>query len=127
MKEIIKKYLLIFLGSVALTLGMIGIVLPILPTTPFLLLASFCYLRSSKQLYQWLINHKLLGPVIKNYMVHKAVTKRAKTCALIFLWISLIVSSVLIFNIYLSLLLASIGIGVSIHLLSLKTLNKNNV
>lgn len=56
----LKKYLLIIMGTISLILGTVGIFIPILPTTPFLLLASYCYIRSSKKLYNWLINHKVL-------------------------------------------------------------------
>ena len=60
-KPIVKKYALIALGSLSLALGFVGIVFPVLPTTPFLLIALYCYLRSSKRLYVWLIHHKLFG------------------------------------------------------------------
>jgi uncharacterized membrane protein YbaN (DUF454 family) len=125
MKLLIKKYLLIFLGSVSLIFGIIGIFFPVLPTTPFLLLASLCYLKSSRFLYEWLINHKIFKPIIKNYMEHKAILRRTKIYALIFLWISLIISMLLISNIYLSLVLSAIGIGVSIFLLSINTIDES--
>ena len=61
------RYLLMVLGSVALALGVAGIFLPLLPTTPFLLLAAALYFRSSPQLYEWLLSHKHLGPYIRNF------------------------------------------------------------
>jgi len=118
----IKKYFLIALGSVALVLGIIGIFLPVLPTTPFLILAAFCYMRSSKRLYNWLINHRIFGAYIYNYMTYKAVTKSTKIGSLLFLWLSISISMLIISNIYVTLLLLFIGGGVSIHLLTLKTL-----
>lgn len=119
----IKKYVLIVLGSLSLTLGIVGIFIPVLPTTPFLLLASFCYIRSSKHLYNWLINHKVIGEYIFNYMTYRAVKLSTKIGALLFLWISLIVSMIFVSNLHLRLFLFAVGVGVSIHLYSLKTLN----
>lgn len=123
MKSYITNYLLIFIGTLALSLGIIGIFFPVLPTTPFLILASICYLKSSKRLYKWLMNHKLLGSFIKNYMEHKAISRRTKISALSLLWISLIISMILISNIHLNILISAIGIGVSIFLLSINTMD----
>ncbi|MDF2612381.1 MAG: uncharacterized protein K0S71_167 [Clostridia bacterium] len=119
----IKKYLLISIGFLSLALGIIGVFFPVLPTTPFLLLTSFCFVRSSTRLYHWLINHKLFGTYIYNYMTYKAVKKSTKVGALLFLWASLIVSMIIIDQMYLRILLLVIGTLVSIHILSLKVLN----
>lgn len=123
MIKIIKKYLLIIFGTLMLALGITGIFIPVLPTTPFLLLTSYCYLKSSKGLYQWLISHKTYGPLIKSYMEQRAIPKKTKIFALSLLWISLIFSMLLIGKLLLSILLSAIGMGVSIYILSLKTLN----
>ena len=117
----IKTYLLVIIGTISLILGTIGIIIPILPTTPFILLASFCYIRSSKRLYYWLINHKLFGKYIYDYLVHKSVKKSAKITAITLLWLSLGITIYLI-NSYISFILIFIGIVVSIHIISLKTL-----
>ena len=61
------RYLLMAVGWVSVVLGVIGIFLPVLPTTPFLLLAAACFARSSPRFYQWLINHRQLGPWIRDY------------------------------------------------------------
>lgn len=118
----IKKYILIFLGSLSLTLGIIGVFFPVLPTTPFLLLASLCYVKSSDRLYKWLINHKLLGEYIYNYMTYRAIKRKVKTRALVFLWISLVISMLITSSLHLKIFLCIVGVGVSIHLFSLKTL-----
>lgn len=117
----IKTYLLVIIGTISLILGTIGIIIPILPTTPFILLASFCYIRSSNRLYYWLINHKLFGKYIYDYLVHKSVKKSAKITAITLLWLSLGITIYLI-NSYISFILIFIGIAVSIHIISLKTL-----
>src|SRR5690606_12546878 len=95
------------------------------PTTPLILLASFCYFRSSEHLYEWLLNHKVFGKYIHDYVVHKAVRKSAKVTAITLLWLSLGVTIYLMQNIYIKLLLFMIGTAVTIHLLRLKVLPVN--
>jgi uncharacterized membrane protein YbaN (DUF454 family) len=121
------KILFIILGSLSLGLGFIGIFLPILPTTPFFLLAAYSYLKSSKRLYNWLINHRVFGSYINNYINHRAIVKSAKISALIFLWLSLLMAILFSNSTHLKLLLFFIGICVSIHILSLKTLKKEDL
>jgi len=118
-----KKVFFFIAGSLSLALGIVGIFLPVLPTTPFLLLSAFCYLKSSKRVYDWLVNHKYFGEPIRNYMEHKAIKRNTKIGALIFLWVSLAVSAYFVDIWYVRIILAAVGIGVSIHILSMKTLN----
>ena len=80
------RWLLIFAGTVSVGLGILGIFLPILPTTPFLLLATACYSRSSVKFYNWLINNKWFGNYLKNYREGKGVPIRVKVWAILFLW-----------------------------------------
>ena len=68
-------------GSLALVLGVLGIFLPLLPTVPFLLLAAFCFSKSSETVHNWLINHKTLGPPIADWQEHGAIRKPAKIMA----------------------------------------------
>lgn len=105
-------------------LGAIGIFLPILPTTPFLLLSAFCYLRSSKRMYKWLTENKILGKYIYNYIHNKGMEKSAKIWALVFLWSTLLISIYFMDSLHLRIFLGFVGIGVSVHLLMLKTLKK---
>lgn len=118
----IRKYLLIFVGTLSLGLGILGTFLPVLPTTPFLLLSSYCYMRSSKRLYDWLINHRICGEYIYNYITYKAVKRQIKIMALITLWLSLTLSFLSVSSTYLRIFLFIVGICVSIHLILLKTL-----
>ncbi len=118
----IKKYLLLGIGSIALALGVIGVVVPLLPTTPFLLLASFCYVRSSARLHRWLMNHRVFGKLLYDYTTHRAVKRNVKISALTCLWLSLAISIYVTGSLHLTIFLVIIGIGVSIHLLKLKTL-----
>ncbi|MCX7648486.1 MAG: YbaN family protein, partial [Elusimicrobiales bacterium] len=77
MKDI-KKYFLVFLGSLFVVIGVIGIFLPLLPTTPFLLIASYCYLKSSQKHYDRLINSRYLGKYIKDYVEKKEIPIKVK-------------------------------------------------
>ena len=88
----LKKYLLLTLGTLALGLGVVGLFLPVLPTTPLLLTAAYCYLRSSPSL----VNHRLLGRGLKDYLERRVVPRRAKVVALSTLWQSLLIAMLLI-------------------------------
>jgi|TARA_B110000438_G_C15757922_1_gene625968 uncharacterized membrane protein YbaN (DUF454 family) len=81
------KVLWIIAGSVFVVLGAFGVILPGLPTTPFLILAAACYIRSSQKLYDWLIANKTFGPYLKDYREGKGIPKRAKKIALIMMTI----------------------------------------
>lgn len=122
----LKKYSFILLGSLCLILGTIGIFFPVLPTTPFLLLTAFFYLRSSKKLYHALLNHKVFGPYIYNYITYKAIPKKTKIIALLMLWASIICSIFFIDKLFVGIMLTIIASLVSIHILSLKTLTVNS-
>lgn len=120
-----KKVLFIILGTLCVVLGVIGIVLPILPTTPFLLLASYLYFRSSLRFYNFLINHKVLGFYIKSYIEKKGIPVKVKVINLVLLWTVISISAfVAIDNNYIRILLYVIAVGVTIHILMLKTLKE---
>lgn len=70
-------------GSLALLLGLIGVVLPGLPTTPFILLAAACYAKASPRLHRWLLNHRLTGPMLRDWETHRSLTRRNKTIAVV--------------------------------------------
>ena len=122
MGTLTKKYCLIAVGCLSVALGVIGIFLPLLPTVPFLLLAAYCFTRSSERLHSWLIQHKKLGPILHQYQTHRAVSRQTKMLALTSLWGSLIFSIVLLPHVHIRLFLIAIGMGVTWHLLSLRTL-----
>ena len=124
MKSSLKKYLLIALGSLSLGLGAVGVAIPVLPTTPFLLIALYCYLRSSQRLYDWLIHHRLFGTYLYNYVTYRAVSRSTKIGAMILLWLGLITSIILVDKLFVRLILLAVGVVVSIHILLLKTLER---
>lgn len=77
----VVRWLLWLAGSVALVLGLIGVVLPGLPTTPFILLAAACYAKASPRLHGWLLRHRFLGPMVRDWETHRSLTRRSKTVA----------------------------------------------
>jgi uncharacterized membrane protein YbaN (DUF454 family) len=119
------KTVYIILGSVSLGLGILGVFLPVLPTTPFLLLTAALYLKGSPRLYEWLINHKYLGPYIRNFRENKAIPLRAKIVSVTMLWVTILLSAFLAVHVWwLRILLICIAICVTWHILSFKTLRK---
>ncbi|MDR0688485.1 MAG: YbaN family protein [Prevotellaceae bacterium] len=117
------KYLLAFFGFLSLALGIIGIFLPLLPTTPFLLLSAFLFARSSERLHRWLLGHKVLGEYIRNFLQEKTIPLRIKIYSISALWAAIICSIALAATgkLYLQVALAAIAAGVTAHILSYKT------
>lgn len=74
----VKRTILLVCGWICVVLGMIGAFLPLLPTTPFLLLASACFMRGSPRLNHWLLSHPQFGPVLENWHRHRSVSPRVK-------------------------------------------------
>jgi uncharacterized protein len=117
----LKRYLLIAAGILCVVLGTIGIIMPVLPTTPFLLLAAYCFIRSSDRLHHWLIHHRIFGAYIYHYLEHRAVKKSAKIAALVLLWPSLFISMLIIRRSLVTALLLLVGTAVTWHIMSLRT------
>jgi hypothetical protein len=111
----------LIIGILALGLGILGMALPVLPTTPFLLLAGAMFVRSSDRMATWLFDHKVFGPPVQNYLENKSVDKRSKIMALGLLWPAILISAILIDSVWLKALLILIGISVTVHILNLKT------
>lgn len=117
------KVICIIIGSLSLGLGIAGIFLPLLPTTPFLLLSAALYFRGSPRLYHWLLSHKHLGPYIRNFREHKALPLRVKILSVSLTWITLLYCILFIIpQLWLKVLLLLLAIGISWHILSYKTL-----
>ncbi|MBR2856155.1 MAG: YbaN family protein [Bacteroidales bacterium] len=117
------KILLTILGLISLGLGIVGMFLPVLPTTPLLLLAAALFLRSNDRLYDWLMNHPRLGPYISNFLKHKAIPLKVKIISISMLWLTLLYCAIFVAGHWaLRLLFLAIATGVTIHILSYKTL-----
>jgi uncharacterized membrane protein YbaN (DUF454 family) len=120
--RILLRGLLVVAGTLFLGLGILGVFLPLLPTTPFLLLAAACYLRSSQRFYNWLLGNRLLGSYIKNYLEGKGMPLRAKIFSISLLWITIGYSVIFVVEaLPIRVVLALIAIGVTTHILHIRT------
>ncbi|NRA46590.1 MAG: YbaN family protein [Oligoflexales bacterium] len=109
----ITKPLFMLMGHLATALGVIGIFLPIMPTTPFLLLASYCYSKGSEKFHKWLHNHKHLGPPVKNWEKYGSIPFKVKAFVIPFICLNLVyVTAYVQVSIYIKGLVAAICLGV---------------
>lgn len=114
--------LLIVIGSIAVIIGITGIIVPLLPTTPFLLLAAVCYGRSSRRLYTWLLTNRWCGRYIRSYQEGRGVSARIKGLTLILLWLTILFSVFYVVdNTIIKVLLLLIAVSVTAHILMLRT------
>jgi uncharacterized membrane protein YbaN (DUF454 family) len=118
------RFTLLAVGWLSVALGVIGIFLPVLPTTPFLLLAAACFMRSSKRFYLWLVNHRHLGPWIVDYLQGEGIPLKAKVYAICLMWLSIGVSSYLVPLFWARAFMLTSAVLVSVYILKQKTLNK---
>lgn len=128
----IIRALWLALGLICVGLGAIGMVLPILPTTPFLLAAAACFCKSSTRMYNWLLSNKWFGEYIRNYREGRGLPMKTKIIALTVLWATIGISTVFLLNRLLpsqlvfpiQIIMISVAVGVSIHILKLPTFKK---
>lgn len=125
--EKIKRILFIVFGTLFLIIGAIGVFIPVLPTTPFLLLAAACYLRGSERLHRWMINNSVFGEFVRNYMEGRGIRLRQKIFTILFLWLMIIFSIFYVVDSFLLRILVSlIAMAVSVHIIMLPTLKQSN-
>ena len=117
----IRKAILIFAGTVCVGLGVLGMFLPLLPTTVFLLMAAYCYSRSSERFHTWLLTNKLFGPYIKNYKSGKGISLRQKISSISILWVTIGLSIWMLGGFWVTLMLLLIALAVTLHLVRIKT------
>ncbi|MBN1861453.1 MAG: YbaN family protein [Candidatus Thermoplasmatota archaeon] len=121
------RYFLIIAGIVFLGFGIIGIFLPILPTTPFLLLAAACFARSSQRFYNWLMNNRWFGSYIKNYREGRGIPLRFKIFTISLLWLTISASVYCVINnFWIQIILIIIAISVTVHVLTIRTYRHKN-
>jgi len=117
-----KKAILVAAGSLCIVLAVLGVFLPLLPTTPFLLLASACYVRSSERLHGWLMGNRMLGSYIRNFRERRGIPLRAKITTVVLLWLPLLYSVYRLDLLWLELILLLMGVTWSVLILRMKTL-----
>jgi hypothetical protein len=119
------KVALTTLGMLSAVLGIAGIFLPLLPTTPFLLLATFCFARSSPRLYRRLVGNRWFGTYLRNYRERRGIPLRIKVLAISSLWITIAVSAIWATDHpAVRILLLAVAVAVTGHLSALKTLSR---
>ncbi|WP_414468395.1 YbaN family protein [Methanobacterium sp. ACI-7] len=120
-----KRLFFFVLGLTLLGMGIVGVIIPLLPTTPFILAAFLCFGKSSKKAERWILNNRYFGSYIENYKAKNGIPLDIKFKSIAFLWITLIISSIFFFSqLYVLLLLLIIGIIVTTHIFLLKTKNQ---
>ena len=124
----LARYTLIACGTLSVILGIIGIFLPILPTTPFLLLAAACYGRSSDRLHRWLLNNRWFGPYLKDYSEGRGLPLRLKILTILTLWLVIgFTALILVSALWLRISLFTIMVAVTVHLVMIKTSRRNDL
>ncbi len=119
----VRKVIFVAFGFLSLALAILGIFLPVLPTTPFLLLSAYLFAKSSPKMHSWLLSTKYFGKIIKDYQTKKGVAFGLKVFALIFLWTTILTTIVFFLSPwFLDLILILVASLVSYHILKLKTL-----
>jgi len=122
------RILLISTGSFFVVVGVVGIFVPILPTTPFLLVATALYARSSKKFYKWLISNKFFGKYIRNYREGKGMPLKIKIVTISLLWVTIGYSAILAIDIlWVRIILTIVATGVTIHIARIKTYRYKNL
>jgi len=119
-------------GTICVALGAIGMVLPLLPTTPLLLAAAACYCKGSDRMYNWLLNNKWFGEYIRNYKEGRGLPMKTKITALIVLWVTIGFSTIFVLHrllpaqlvLPMQLIMIAVAVAVSIHILRLPTFKK---
>lgn len=120
-KSRVLRGVLLGIGWISVALGVLGIALPLLPTTPFLLLAAACFLRSSSEFHGWLLGHPYLGRYLEYYLGGQGMPFRAKVYTLAMLWSTMALSAWLVSNRWVSLILLITGLAVTMHMARLPT------
>lgn len=119
----LKRRLFVIAGTIALVIGLVGIILPVLPTTPFLLLAAICYMRGSQRLYDALLRNRFVGNYVRNYLGGRGMSLRHKIWTISLLWIAILSTVFLVTeSLMIRIILAVVLIGVTVHILLIRTL-----
>jgi uncharacterized membrane protein YbaN (DUF454 family) len=117
----IIRWTLMAAGTILVGIGILGIFLPLLPTTVFFLMAAWCYARSSQRFYDWLHKNRLFGKYLKNYREGHGISRTTRIVTIVFLWGGILYSIFVTHSIVIQLILAAIAVGVTIHLMMIPT------
>ena len=122
MYRVNRKSLWVIGGTLSIVMGVVGLILPILPTTPFLLLAAYCYGRGSERFYDWLMNRTWVGGYIRNYREGQGIPLKQKVLIILLLWLTMGFTILYVGTYWwFKLVLATVGFGVTLHIIKIKT------
>ena len=121
----LKKIFLTLIGFLFLAVGIVGIFVPVLPTTPLIVFASVIFSMSNEKIYNYIANTKHLGAYVRNYQDKIGVPIKTKIISLVYLWLSLVLSCLFIEKYFIHWILLVVGVLVSLHIILLKTQSKN--
>lgn len=119
-----KKSIFLGIGWISLIVGAIGIFLPLLPTTPFLLLSAYCFQKSSEKFHNWIIQSPVFGKYIRDYQEKKGITLRNKIISISFMAVGITYSAYRVKHLHARIALALVLVLVSWHICKIKTLRK---
>lgn len=115
------KWLLVAAGFLFVALGIVGVFLPVLPTTPFLLLAAACFARSSERFYRWLINNRWFGAYVRDYREGRGVPAKVKIFSVALLWVVILLSAAFaVSNVVVRVVLIAVAAAVTVHIVLIK-------
>lgn len=121
MRKKFVKWLLVAAGFLFVALGAVGVFLPLLPTTPFLLLAAACFARSSERFYRWLLGNRWFGAYVRDYREGRGVPVRVKIFTLALMWGAILLSvAFAVSNLFVRIILVVIAAGVTLHIVSIR-------
>ncbi len=122
----LKRRFFVIVGTIAVGIGVVGIIVPVLPTTPFLLLAAICYMRGSQRLYNALLCNRFIGSYVRNYLEGRGMSRKMKVWTLSLLWVAIVCTAALATDsLIIRIILVVVLTGVTIHILTVKTAKKN--
>jgi uncharacterized membrane protein YbaN (DUF454 family) len=117
-----KRFLYILIGIISLFLGILGIFLPIIPTTPLVLLAAWCFYKSSPRFHNWLVEHPYFGPIVEEYSDGEGIRKESKIKAIILTWLAVLMTALfLLESLFMRVLLIGLALFGTFIILRLKT------
>lgn len=116
----------IVVGTIALVIGAIGLFLPVIPTTPLVILAAACYYRGSERLHNWILSSRWFGETVKNYQEGRGLTRDTKVRAISMMWAMILISAwFFVSNLVVRVAIICVVMGVTVYLVRLPTLEKN--
>ena len=119
------KYLLNLCGLILVFIGLVGVIVPVLPTTPFMILAAYCFIRSNKKLYTWVTTNRIFGKKVSQFFEKRGITLRAKIVSISTMWFMCVISFYFTYpKIWAVILIPVLAVAGTIIIISIKQINE---